>query len=155
LLVLVEEDLERGPDQDGAEDGDDPVEAVHQRHAREDQGAAQHDGAEHAPEEHPVLVLGRDREAPEEQHEDEEVVDRERLLQQVAGEELQPLLAPVLEPDEGAETAGSSRPPPAAGWSGWPRSPAASPPGTRRRTAPGTRGTGVPGARPASVAPTR
>jgi len=100
---VVEEDLPGRVDEDGAEDGDDPVEAMHQRHAGEDQRAAQDDGAQHAPEEDAVLVPRRDGEALEEQDEDEEVVDRERLLQQVAGEELQPLLAAVAEPDEEAE----------------------------------------------------
>ena len=48
---------------------------------------AHHERAEDAPEQHPVLVLARDREGAEDQREDEDVVDAQRLLDEVAGEE--------------------------------------------------------------------
>ena len=50
-----------------------------------------------------MLVLGGNGEGLEEEDEDEEVVDGERLLQHVAGEELQALLPSVDDPDPEAE----------------------------------------------------
>ena len=77
LLVAVERDLHRGVDEDGAEDRDHPAEAVDERHSGENQRTPQDQRAQHPPEQHTVLVLGRDGEAAEEQHEDEQVVDGE------------------------------------------------------------------------------
>src|SRR5471030_2024753 len=86
------------------------MKAMDQRDACDDERAAQDQRAQHSPEEHPVLVFGGNGEAAKEQHEDEEVVDRERLLQQVAGKELQALLAAVAEPDEASKADGERNP---------------------------------------------
>src|SRR5690606_7290078 len=59
--------------------------------------------AQDAPEENPVLVDRRDLHRGEDQDEDEDVVDRERLLDEVAGEELGAGLRPELPPDPGVE----------------------------------------------------
>ena len=72
-----------------AEDVDDPLEACEQRRAQPDEQAAHHQRAEDPPEQHPVLVLRRHGEVLEDQHDDEDVVDAERFLDQVAGEERQ------------------------------------------------------------------
>src|SRR5690606_24878794 len=77
-------------DEEGAEDVEDPVETLDEEGARADHGAAHDEGAEDPPEQHAVLVLLRDAEVPEDQDEDEDVVDAERLLDQVACEELEP-----------------------------------------------------------------
>ena len=52
-------------DQEGAEDVDDPVEALDEDGAGADHRAAHEERAEDPPEEHPVLVLGRDPEVGE------------------------------------------------------------------------------------------
>src|SRR6266542_1311116 len=62
-----------------------------------------HERTEDAPEEDAVLVPRRDGEPGEDQHEDEDVVDRERLLDEVAGEELEPGLRPLHPPHAEAE----------------------------------------------------
>ena len=62
-----------------------------QRGARDDEDRAHDEGAEDAPEQHPVLVRRRHREVGEDHQEDEDVVDRQGLLDQVAGQELQAL----------------------------------------------------------------
>ena len=54
-----------------------------------DHRPAQHQRAEDAPEENAVLIALRHREVGEDQDEDEDVVDRQRLLDEVAGEKLQ------------------------------------------------------------------
>jgi hypothetical protein len=68
-----------------------------------DEGAAHHQRAQDAPEQHAVLVRGRHGEVGEEEGDDEDVVDRQRLLHQVAGQELQRRLAAREVPDAGVE----------------------------------------------------
>ena len=47
---------------------------------------AENDGAQDAPEEHAMLIFTRNREVREDQRDDEDVVERERGLEQIAGE---------------------------------------------------------------------
>ena len=68
-----------------AEDVDDPVERLEQRRAGDDEDRAHDERAEDPPEQHAVLVGLRHREVREDHEEDEDVVDRQRLLDQVAG----------------------------------------------------------------------
>jgi hypothetical protein len=74
-------------DEEGAEDVDDPVEAVNQRGTEPDHDDAHDERAEHAPEEDAVLILGRDLEVTEDEQEDEEVINRERQLDDVTRQE--------------------------------------------------------------------
>ena len=90
LFVPGEQEADPGDDQERPEQVDQPVEAPEQRGAGEDERRAQHEGAEDAPEQHPVLQLLRHLEVGEDDQEDEQVVDRERVLDQVAGDELEP-----------------------------------------------------------------
>ena len=66
-----------GDDQDGAEEIDDPGEALQQECSEPDHHGAHHDGAEDAPLQHLGLELGGHIEVLEDQDEDEQVVDRE------------------------------------------------------------------------------
>src|SRR5690348_13957761 len=75
--------------QDCAEDVHDPVKALEQRDTGKDKRGAHDDRAHHAPRQHSALMLLRYREVAEDQKEDEQVVDAERLLDDVAGEKLQ------------------------------------------------------------------
>ena len=61
------------------------------------------DGTDDAPEEHLVLIAGRRVEVVEDQQEDEHVVYAERLLDQIACEELEPGLRPPEIGDAGVE----------------------------------------------------
>ena len=65
------------------------MELRQQGRAGEDQDRAQHDGAEDADHQHPLALLLGHREVGHQHQEHEDVVDRQRLLDQVAGEELQ------------------------------------------------------------------
>ncbi|MDT4853662.1 hypothetical protein FQZ97_879360 [compost metagenome] len=60
--------------------------AAHQDHHR-----AQHDGAHDADHQHPLLVRRGHGEVAEDQQEDKDVVHRQALLYQIAGQELQRL----------------------------------------------------------------
>ena len=64
------------------------MEARDQRRADADHHAAHHQRAEDAPEQHAVLVDRRHREEAEDHRDDEDVVDAERFLDDVAGEVL-------------------------------------------------------------------
>ncbi len=61
---------------------------------------SKHEGAEHAVKEHAMLIERRDAEVVEDEHEDEDVVDGERLLDEIPGEKLQPRLPAGLRPDD-------------------------------------------------------
>jgi hypothetical protein len=72
-----------------AEHIQDPVELGQQPAAHQDHHGAQHDGADDADHQHPLLVVRGHREVGEDHQEHKDVVDRQRLLDQVAGQELQ------------------------------------------------------------------
>ena len=85
LLVAGPEQLDRGVEQERAEDVDDPAEPLEDGDAAEDEDGPQHQRAEDAPEQDPELVLLRHREVAHDQRPHEDVVDAERLLDEVAG----------------------------------------------------------------------
>ena len=73
----------------GAEDVDDPGKFGDEFGADSDHGGAHNEGTEDAPEEDFVLVAWRDGEVGEEQGDDEDVIDAEGFLDDVAGEEFE------------------------------------------------------------------
>ena len=62
VVVVLQQELDAGEDEDGAEDVHDPVEARDEGDAEADEDGAHDDGADDAPEEHAVLVDLRDGE---------------------------------------------------------------------------------------------
>ena len=93
LLVLLKRHLEPAHHQHRAEQVDNPVKPLHQRHARRDEHRPHHQRAKDAPEQHFVLILRGHLEVGEDQEEDEQVVHAQRQFYQVAGEEFQALVA--------------------------------------------------------------
>ena len=75
----------RDVQQQHAEPVDDDLEAIEQRHPDRDRDRAQHQRAGDADRDHTAAQLRRDREVPEQQREQEDVVERERALDQVHG----------------------------------------------------------------------
>ena len=69
-----------------AEGVEDPAQMLNERTTGGNEAAPEQERAHHPEVEHPALQRGRDRERGEQQHEDEDVVDAERFLQQIAGE---------------------------------------------------------------------
>jgi len=88
LALGLTQELRRGVHEQRAEDVGDPGPALEHRGARGDEEPAGRERAEDAPGEHAPLLAGGDLERREDDQEDEEVVDREALLEQVRGEEL-------------------------------------------------------------------
>jgi len=87
-----------------------PLEPFEDAHPREDEDAAHDDGSEDAPEQHLALVLQGDAQGAEHEQEDEEIVDAERFLDEVAGKVLLcGLAAPPALHDQGE---GQPRPDP-------------------------------------------
>ncbi len=84
----VTQQLHRGGDQDDREEQEGEVEGLQRGRAEGDEDGPQHQRAGDAVEQHPLGEHRRHRERRQQQHEDEEVVDRERLLHQVTGQVL-------------------------------------------------------------------
>ena len=75
--------VDRGDEQHGAENVDDRVNGLQQRYAGGDERGSHHKCADDADHEHPVLVARRDGECGEDSGEQDDVVDRQALLDQV------------------------------------------------------------------------
>ena len=103
FLLALHDHLDAGEDQERAEDVDDPGELGDERRAQGDHDGPHDERAEDAPEQHLVLIHRRHREVGEQQREDKDVVHAQRLLDEVAGEELQRLLRAVEVPDAAVE----------------------------------------------------
>ncbi len=104
------DELPGGPDEERPEEVEDPGEVGDDRRARADEHGPQDEGYEHADHQHPLLVGGGHRELAHDQDEDEEVVDAQRLLGDVAGEELARRLPAAQEQQAQAEQAGEDDP---------------------------------------------
>lgn len=97
LLVVahgVPERLDGREQQDRAEDEEGERQVLHHLGADGDEDAAQHERSDHAEQQHPLAQFVGHRERGKEQHEDEQVVDRQRLLDEEAGEEVEARDAP-------------------------------------------------------------
>lgn len=99
---LVEE-LGRRDEQDSAEHQERPGPGLHHRGADRDEDPAQDQGADDPVQQHPLCEFSGHRERGEQEDEHEQVVDRQGLLHQEAGGELQCMPAAVSGPQGNAE----------------------------------------------------
>ena len=97
------EHLGAGEQQEGGEDVEHPGEVGDQGRADADHDRPQHDHTENAPEQHPVLQLPRNGEIGQDQGDDEDVVERQGQLKQIAGVVLHRLLGAEIVPNPGPE----------------------------------------------------
>ena len=102
-LVLLPHEAHAGENEEGAEHEQQPFEAVEEGHAGEDEDEPHEQRPEDAPEQHAVLELPGHGEIAEDQRPDEDVVDRQALLDEVAGVVLARRLAPVEAEHDEAE----------------------------------------------------
>ena len=79
------------------------MELVQERRPSEDHDGAQDERGQDPPKEHPVLQGRRDFHRREDENEDEHVVHRERLLDEVAGDELGAVLVALEVPEDATE----------------------------------------------------
>jgi hypothetical protein len=92
-----------GEQENKAEDIEDPGERADERRAEEDEAGPGEQREDDAEQQHLLLVGTRHLEAGHDDEEDEEVVDRQRLLGDVAGEILAAHLATAEDPHSDAE----------------------------------------------------
>ena len=105
-LVAQQQHLDAGGDQEHGKDVEQPAELGDQGRPQPDHDGAQHDHAQDAPEQDPVLVERRNGEESEDQRDEEDIVHRQRLLDQEAREVLLAALRAQLVPDPAAEDQG-------------------------------------------------
>ena len=95
FLARVARELDARRDEEEAEEVDREVERVEEGGARDDEDRPHHEGHDDPDRQESPLLAGRDRERGEDQGEDEDVVDREASLDQVAGEVLLGRIRPL------------------------------------------------------------
>src|SRR5258708_13252231 len=102
-LVFVEGHANARHDQEGPEQVENPVEIFEQHSSKGNQDAAHDERTQNTPEQHPVLIACRYTEVAEEQYKDEDVVNAEGLLDQIARQELQRMFRSTEEVDSSVE----------------------------------------------------
>ena len=90
--------LDRRVDQERPEDVEDPAEVVDRRGADGDEAAAHHQGEDDADQQRGLLVARGHLQPAHDDDEHEQVVDRQRVLREPAGEELAAVLGPGEQP---------------------------------------------------------
>ena len=110
VLVALHQHPDAGEDEEGSEDVEDPREAGDEDGACCDEDRPEDQGTDHAVEEHAVLVLPGHREVAEDHGPDEDVVDRQGLLDDVAGEVLEAEFGAVGPPDDPTDRDGHRDP---------------------------------------------
>src|SRR5882757_9892986 len=109
-LFLYEQHVNSGIHDEGAENVQHPGEPLNQLGACQDHCSAHYQSAQNAPFEHAVLDTFVDREGAENNQKKEEVVDAERLFDQVASKEFQSRLSTRVMQDTYAEQNGERHP---------------------------------------------
>ncbi len=110
LSFILEEQLDAAVHQEGSEDINDPVESLDQAYAGHDENGAHDERAQNSPEQDLVLVGRRHLKETEDQQEDEKVIDTERKLDDVSGDELQHGGTAMPEKDHASEDRGQCDP---------------------------------------------
>ncbi len=91
------------PEQEGGKNIEDPREILDEHRTGGDEDAAKNQGSQDAQEQHPMLKLAGHAEEAEDDGPDKEVVDGQRLLDQIAGEVLLSESRPPGGPDDDSE----------------------------------------------------
>src|SRR6266576_2668673 len=109
-LFLDEQHVNSGVHDEGAKNVQHPGEPLNQLRARQDHCSAHYQSAQNAPFEHAVLDTFVDRKGAENNQKKEEVVDAERLFDQIASKEFQSRLSTRVMQDAQAEQDGERHP---------------------------------------------
>src|SRR5262245_25798697 len=92
-----------GDQQEKTEDVQNEMKPPHQSDAEQDHGAAHDQGANNSPDQYPVLCSGRNPEVREDEHEHENVVHAQGVLDEIAGKKIEPVMWPFYTPDDSIE----------------------------------------------------
>ncbi|MNS51585.1 hypothetical protein D3C72_842710 [compost metagenome] len=93
-------------DQEDGEEIERPLIPADQGRPRRDHHRPQHDDAQHAPEQHAVLMQARNAEGAENHGDDEDIVHRQALLDGEAGQVVEAAVRPQPHPDPDPEQQG-------------------------------------------------
>jgi hypothetical protein len=88
-FLFLEEQLDADVYQEYTENIDDPLKAIDQRHAGEDEDRTHDESADNSPEKNSMLAFGRNLEKFEYQQKNEKIIDAKRFLDQIPGDEFQ------------------------------------------------------------------
>ena len=108
FVLGIADQVDGGVHQERAEDVEDPRELVDGHRAERDEDAAENQRQHNADQQRLLLVLPRHIEAGHDDEEDEEVIHRQAVLGEPAGDEFHPELAAVEVPDPRGEKHGQS-----------------------------------------------
>src|SRR5690349_23349687 len=103
LSARITPHLYRGRQQDEAEDQESGGEGFQRGRAQGDEHAAQHQRSDDAVQQYPLLKSDRNGEGGQQEHENEQIVHRERLLDYISGKVLGAAFAPEPPPNESTE----------------------------------------------------
>src|SRR5204863_1645159 len=92
LRVAIEEHAQTGQEEKCAEDVKDKMKPLDQRHAQPDHHAAHGERAENSPNQDSMLGTGRDTKIVKDEDENEDVVDAQRVLNDVACKKIEAVL---------------------------------------------------------------
>ena len=110
VVAVAEGELDARVDEEAPKQPHHPLVTLDQLGPEEHEREPHDHGAEDAPEEHAILILQRHAEVGEHHREHEDVVHRQRPLDEVAGQKLDRRLAAEPPPDEAVEGEGQGRP---------------------------------------------
>lgn len=110
FLLARQRHLDAGVDEKGPEDVEHPVEAIDHADPDENEDGPHDHGPNDAPEEHAMLVFGRDLEVGENENEDEDVVHAQAEFDDVGGEKLLGGHGSTPRPDECVKREGQRHP---------------------------------------------
>ena len=102
--------FQAGVDKETAEEPEDPLKSLDQFSAHQHEGQSHQHRAENAPEEHPILVLQGHAEITKHDCKHEDVVHRQRPLNEIASEKLDGSGIAQPPPDQAVERKGEGRP---------------------------------------------
>ena len=99
LLIFLEGELDSGIDEEKGKEVEHPLDMADQGQASHDKKGAKDDGSKDAPKEHFMQVAGRNMKILKNEEKNEEIVDRQRLLDEVGGQKQEGVVRAPAVPD--------------------------------------------------------
>src|SRR5205814_5445547 len=103
LVTFAEKHARGGKDEKRAEKVEDKVKARNERNAQPDHDSAHDEGAENSPDQDAMLRFSGNAEVGEDKDKNKNVIDAERILDDVAGQKIEPCVGPFQAHDQNVE----------------------------------------------------
>ena len=104
LVAFAEKHAERGEDEKRPKEAENEVKTRDERNAQPNHYPAHDEGAENSPNQHAVLRFSGDAEIAEDQNKNKNVIDAERILDDVTGQKIETRLGPFQAHHENVES---------------------------------------------------